>query len=165
MNFDNSLVSYSQAGYQGGFFLRKKLNKIGFQPEVLLSWQKTLKKNSADRIEDSFVYLNIPIMFKYYPIERLNIQLGPQFGFLVGGERNFSSLRTPLFFNEDLKIKDAYKNSDVSISVGGGYDFKFGLELDLRCNVGINDINNVANGASIQSRVIVVSLGWSFLKK
>jgi hypothetical protein len=162
MNSDNSVASYHQQfGYQAGLFLRAKLHKIGFQPEVLLSKQEVLKANYSEKIEESFTYLNIPIMLKYYPIARLNVQLGPQFGLLLDGERKTNSTALNVF---NKNIKEVYKSTDISISVGCGYDFKFGLEFDFRYNMGVKDINNVADGIS-QSRVFMVSLGWNFLKK
>jgi Outer membrane protein beta-barrel domain len=163
MNFDNSQFSSNpKLGYQVGFFFRATLHKIGFQPEVLICRHKVLKKTFGEDIEESFTYLNVPVMLKYYPIARLNIQMGPQFGFLLDGERKTNSTALNVF---DKNIKDVYKSSDVSVSVGLGYDFKFGLELDFRYNVGIKDINNVADGGSIQSRAFMMSLGWAFLKK
>jgi hypothetical protein len=162
INIDDPDASYdSRTGFHVGLFLRGKFNKVGIQPEVLLFTQRAIGNyGSLGEVEDSFTYLSIPVMFKFYPVGGLNLQLGPQFGFLLDGERKFeSALGT---FKED--IKDSYEKSDVSISLGAGYDFGFGLGLDFRYNIGVKDINNEADGETATSRVFLISLGWNFLK-
>jgi hypothetical protein len=151
----------SRTGYHAGVFLRGKFSKIAIQPEVLLFTQGTDATNTTlGDYKDSFTYLSVPLMLKYYPIMGLNLQAGPQFGFLLDGERNYSSI----LGNGSTDIKDYYNSSDVSISVGGGWDFKFGLSLDCRYNIGVKDLNNVSNGEEAKSKVFLVSLGWNFLK-
>src|SRR5690606_27505755 len=110
--------------------------------------------------KDRFTYLAIPIMFKFYPIGGFNIQLGPQFNFLLDGERKFDTV----IGSGSVDISDQYKNSDIHVSLGAGYDFDFGLHLDLRYNIGIMDINDVADGEEARSRVFFVALGWNFLQ-
>jgi hypothetical protein len=98
-------------------------------------------------------------MLKFYPIGGLNFQVGPQFGFLLDGERKYDTF----LGSGSQDITEYYKESDVSVSVGGGYDFDFGLSLDVRYNIGIKDINNVSNGEEARSRIFLLSLGWNFL--
>jgi hypothetical protein len=99
-------------------------------------------------------------MIKLYPVGGLNLQLGPQFGFLIDGERKYDTV----FGSGSTDIKDHYKSSDISLSLGAGYDFDFGLGLGFRYNLGMKDINNAANGEEVKSRVIMISLGWNFIK-
>ena len=99
-------------------------------------------------------------MFKFYPLWGLNIQVGPQLGFLVAGQRK---TETP-FGTSTEDIKDYYKTSDVSISAGLGYDFNFGLDVDVRYNIGVRDVNNASNGETAKSQVFLVSVGWNFMK-
>jgi hypothetical protein len=61
-------------------------------------------------------------------------------------------------------ITDHYKSTDVAVSMGLGYDLPFGLTFDARYNLGVKDINNAANGDPVKSRVIMLSVGWNFLK-
>jgi hypothetical protein len=99
-------------------------------------------------------------MVKFYPIGGLNIQLGPQFAFLLDGERKYDTF----LGSGSVDISDEYKNSDIAVSVGAGYDFDFGLGLDFRYNIGIKDINDAADGDEARSRMFMISLGWNFLK-
>ncbi len=158
---DPELSYNSRTGYHAGLFLRGRFDKVGIQPELLLFTQNgDLESSVFGTAREKFTYVSIPVMLKFYPVGGLNIQVGPQFGFLVDGERDYNS-----FLGSGTQdITDYYKKSDVSISVGGGYDFDFGLGLDVRYNVGVKDINNVANGEEARSRIFLISLGWNFLR-
>ena len=164
LNLKDPGSSYdSRAGYHAGIFLRGKFDKVGVQPELLLFTQNGERRSSfiTGTVQEHFTYLSIPLMFKFYPLGGLNIQVGPQFGFLLDGEREYDS---GLGGSGSQDITDYYKESDVSVSVGGGYDFDFGLSLDLRYNIGVKDINNAADGDEARSRIFLLSLGWNFLQ-
>jgi hypothetical protein len=163
MNLDDPEASYdSRTGFHAGLFLRGKFNKVAVQPEVLVFTQKGEVNSTAfGNFENSFTYLSIPFMIKFYPVAGLNLQVGPQFGFLIDGEQKYTNV---LGGTGTRDIKDAYKSSDVSVSVGAGYDFGFGLGMDVLYNIGVKDINNEADGEPAKSRVFMISLGWNFLK-
>ena len=160
-NLDDANATYdSRTGFHAGLFVRGKFNKVGIQPELLLFTQNSdLKTSAFGTAQDRFTYLSIPVMIKLYPVGGLNLQLGPQFGFLLDGERKYDTV----FGSGSTDIKDHYKSSDVSLSFGAGYDFNFGLGLDFRYNLGVKDVNNAANGDPVKSRVFMISLGWNFL--
>jgi hypothetical protein len=155
-------VSYdSRTGYHAGVFLRGRFDKVGIQPELLLFTQNgDIESSVFGSAQERFTYLSIPVMLKFYPIGGANIQVGPQFGFLLDGERKYDGLLT----SGSQDITDYYKQSDVSVSVGAGYDFGFGLGLDVRYNIGVKDINDAANGEEARSRIFLISLGWNFLR-
>jgi hypothetical protein len=158
---DPELSYESRTGYHAGIFLRSKMDKIAIQPELLLFTQQgDLESSFFGSARESFTYLSVPVILKFYPVAGLNIQLGPQFGFLIDGEREYDS-----FLGSGTEdITDHYKKSDVSVSVGGGYDFGFGLGLDVRYNIGVKDINDAADGQEARSRIFLLSLGWNFLR-
>lgn len=158
---DAELSYESRTGYHAGIFLRSKMDKIAIQPELLLFTQQgDLESSFFGSARESFTYLSVPVILKFYPVGGLNIQLGPQFGFLIDGEREYDNVLGS--GTED--ITDHYKKSDVSVSVGGGYDFGFGLGLDVRYNIGVKDINDAADGQEARSRIFLLSLGWNFLR-
>ena len=164
LNVSDVQATYnSKTGYHAGLFLREKIGKVAFQPELLLFTQKNTIDNYQGlySVTQSFTYLSLPLMVKFYPLWGLNIQVGPQFGLLLDGERKTDS--TLASTTED--IKRYYKNSDISVSAGIGYDFNFGLGIDVRYNVGLQDINNVSNGENAKSQVFLVSVGWNFLDR
>lgn len=162
LNVEDPELSYqSRSGYHAGVFLRGKFDKIAIQPEWLLFTQSgELESSAFGTAQEHFTYLSVPVMLKFYTIGGLNVQLGPQFGFLLDGERKYNS-----FLGSGTEdITDYYKKSDISVSVGAGYDFNFGLALEARYNIGVKDINNAANGEEARSRIFLVSLGWNFLR-
>lgn len=161
LNVNNPEVSYdSRSGYHAGLFLRGKFNKVAIQPELLFFTQRGEFKSTLLTAQESFTYLSIPLIFKFYTVGGLNLQVGPQFGFLIDGDRKVSTFTGSGTYD----ITDYYKKSDVSVSLGGGYDFGVGLGLDVRYNIGVKDINNAANGQEAKSRIFLVSLGWNFLQ-
>jgi len=140
--------------FHAGAFALFKLTKIGIQPEVLFSQQGASVKQAGEDFDFKTAYMTIPVMVKIYLIGGLNVQAGPQFGFLTKAE----------FDGDD--IKDSLKGSDVSANLGLGWDLPFGLTVDARYNIGLSDIgdNDDVFTGSLKSRVIQVSLGYKIFK-
>ncbi len=161
IKIDDPEASYdSKTGYHAGIFVRGKFNKVAIQPELLLYTQRGDFSGPGYTGNEDFTYLTIPLMVKFYPVMGLNLQLGPQFGFLLDGERTSDTIIGTI--KQD--IKDQYESSDFAVSAGAGYDFSFGLSLDARYNIGVKDINNATNGEEAKSRVFLISIGWNFLR-
>src|ERR1041385_2948700 len=77
LNVGDAQGSYdSRTGYHAGFFFREKVDKVAFQPELLLFTQN----NTIDhyqglyKVTQSFTYVSVPLMFKFYPLWGLNMQ-------------------------------------------------------------------------------------------
>jgi len=101
--------------------------------------------------------MNIPVILKLYLIGGLNLQAGPQFGFVMSAEQE-----NPLTGNfED--IKDDLKSSDISAGLGLGFDAPFGLTIDARYNLGLSEIND-AQAQAIKNQVFQLSLGFKLIK-
>lgn len=136
----------NKTGFQAGIFGGIKFSdKIGIQADILYSQQGA----KFDGGEFDLTYVNVPVVLKYYLIQGLNLQAGPQFGFVV-----------------DDNVKEVFSNlakaekSDVSGVVGAGYDFPFGIRADARYNFGLTD---VVDGSKNKNSVISLALGYSFL--
>jgi hypothetical protein len=140
-------------GFNGGAFALFKLTKIGIQPEVLFSKQGcTLDLNSLGKFDLKTSYMTIPVMVKLYLVAGLNIQVGPQFGFLTAAEFDKTNIKSDL------------KSSDLSANFGAGWDLPFGLTVDARYNLGLSDISDSPNLDALKSRVIQISLGYKIIK-
>ncbi|MGF1556389.1 outer membrane beta-barrel protein, partial [Paucihalobacter sp.] len=75
----------NKTGFHAGAFAALKFNdKVALQGELLYS-QQGAKFSPGDFNLD---YVNVPVIVKYYLVQGLNIQLGPQFGFLVDDNIN-----------------------------------------------------------------------------
>jgi hypothetical protein len=161
---DPQTTYHSRVGYHAGPFFRGRFSNVAVQTEALLLTQvsKGIQPTIVGEYKDSFTYLSIPVLIKYYVFSGLNIHMGPQFGILLDAERNGTDLLGQTF---SIQTKNSYyKNNDIQVSLGGGWDFPFGLQVDVRYNLGIKDINNQLQGEEVKSRVFLVSLGWNFLR-
>lgn len=144
----SNLSSSGKTGVHGGAFALFRFAKIGIQPELILSQQGS--KVDFDNLESN--YINIPVILKIYLAAGVNLQVGPQFGFLNKAELD----------NQD--VKDLLKKSDISAGLGFGWDAPFGLILDARYNLGLTDNNNDLYNETIKNQVIQVSIGFKIIK-
>lgn len=158
-NIDN------RTGFHGGAFALIKITKIGIQPEVLFSKQGSNFTADTKNYEANFDYINVPIMLKLYLAAGLNLQVGPQFGFLTTSElvTTAGSVRT----TQDAKSL-FNKKSDVAVAFGVGWDLPFGLTLDARYNIGLSDVefkpSSTASPINFKNKVIQISLGYKLIK-
>ncbi|WGF92090.1 porin family protein [Aequorivita marisscotiae] len=147
-NISDASSLSNKTGFQAGIFTGIKFTEnVGIQADLLYSQQGA----EFDAGEFDLTYVNVPVVLKYYLVKGLNIQAGPQFGFIV-----------------DDQIKDVLGNiyeaekSDVSGIVGAGYDFPFGIRVDARYNFGLSDVSKDLDGKN-KNNVFSVALGYSFL--
>lgn len=160
LDANSSLASNysSRTGWHAGAFVLFRGERIGFQPEIIFSQQGSkFDYSGTPDLKSNFSYVNIPLILKLYTIAGINLQVGPQIGFLTKAEWETPS------GTED--IKDDLKNTDISLGLGVGWDLPFGLSLDARYNLGLND--NASSGAPVtdlKNQVIQISAGYKLFK-
>lgn len=159
----------SRTGFHGGAFVLFKATKIGIQPEVIFSQQGSKVTINGKDFESNFSYINIPIILKLYTVAGINIQAGPQFGFVNNGEAPIPTNPDDLE-NTEWTVKDVKnlaKGSDFTVALGLGWDLPFGLTVDARYNLGISKIYDKAPSQQTEdakNQVIQVSLGYKLFK-
>lgn len=137
----------TRTGFHAGVFLGLKFSdKIALQPELLYSQQGA----EFDTGEFNLDYVNIPVILKYYLVQGLNVQLGPQFGFVVNDDITFEGVAS------DIEAEEF----DLSGVVGAGYDLPLGLRIDARYNFGFSEVFKDSDG---KNGVFSLALGYSFL--
>lgn len=151
----------------GGFAQFDLANSISIQPELTLSTQGANDEDKDDWQRVKLTYMNLAAPFKYTLANRLHFSLGPQLGFLTGG----------VFEKEDkedgeIKMRSArhvLSGTDLAIGFGLGYTLDSGIDLHLRYNHGLTDLNEDTADLgfyephqSIKSRVFQVSVGYIF---
>lgn len=147
-NFANlegvSLDTKMRTGFHFGALAELKLpGSFALQPEVLYSSQ------GADIDEEAFQdiqydYITVPVMLKYYLVKDLfNIELGPQFAFLV---------------NDNVDIEDS-STFDFAAVGGVGVDLGKSFFVQGRYVLGLTD---ASADADVTNRVIQLSLGYKF---
>lgn len=153
----------SKAGFHVGGLAEIKINdKFSVQPELLYSL-KGADFNygfggafglATDKLNLS--YIDVPVMVKFYPIERLSAELGPNVAFLMSAER---------VQNTTIDVKDNFNSIDFGMNIGAGYELKQGIMFQLRYNLGLADISKTATGATNvtdKNSVFQVSVGYKF---
>lgn len=125
----------------GAFFTIKFNDKIAIQGDVLYSQQGA--EFDLDKVD--LDYVNVPIVFKYYLVKKLNLHVGPQFGFLVS---DFDA----------SEFDDSYESTDVSGVVGLGLDLPLGFRVDGRYNFGLTEFL-----PDVKNNVFSLSVGWTLL--
>ena len=151
----------------GGFAQFGVTDNISIQPELTYSTQGANDEDKDDWQRVKLNYLNLAVPFKYTLQNNINFSVGPQLGFLMGGE-----LEKEDKADGDRKLHNpatVLKGTDLSLGFGLGYTLSSGIDISLRYNHGLTEINdNPADLAfykpeqSIRSRVFQVSVGYIF---
>lgn len=150
----------NRTGFHGGAFALFKFTKIGIQPELLFSQQGSkVTFNGGDR-ETNYNYINIPVILKLYTIAGINLQVGPQIGFISKAEVE----ETVAGVTTNTNLKDKLKGNDVGLALGAGWDLPFGLTIDARYNLGLTKINDTPQSSEAKNQVFQLSLGFKLLK-
>lgn len=135
----SSIDSDGRLGFTGGIFAGVRFIALALQTEVLFS-QQGGKLGDFDIETD---YALVPVIAKLHFLRIFNLQLGPQFSFLIN----------------DTEYADS-EQLDVSGAVGLGVNLGSAFSLDARYNFGFSD---AFKGASGENKFISLSLGYSFL--
>ncbi|KIA99211.1 hypothetical protein OA93_06165 [Flavobacterium sp. KMS] len=159
----------SKVGFQVGGFAEIKLSdKFFVQPELLYSTQGAKNKVSgfgySEENKLKFGYLNVPVMAKYYVIEKLSLEAGPQIGFLVSAKSEYSSTGFGEDESEKVDVKDQFKSIDFGVNFGAGYDFTENISAGVRYNLGLSNITDFGDGdnAKFKNSVFSLSVGYKF---
>jgi len=127
--------------YAGGLVDLPVSGNFHIQPEVLYS------SEGAD--DASLDYIRIPVMAKYYIMEGLSFQAGPEIAFKVGSEDEF--------------VDNATKSIDFGIGGGVAYELTMGVFFDIRYNVGIADISDSnADVGKVHNTGLQIGAGFRF---
>jgi len=181
--FDDYDGNQMTLGYHFGAYVEMLLtDQFSVQPEVLFSNQgsrfEDYEDPSYELWDDRHItnYLNIPVVAKFYPVKGFNIHAGPQIGFLLSAKNTYSewTLETDQDLSYDEDIKEHFKNLDVGVVMGLGYEHESGLSATARYVLGISDINDYQGNSEfdydltstdkIRNQVLQVSLGYAFLR-
>ncbi len=161
----------SKTGWTAGVVVEFSLtDKFSIQPEVLYSAQGAKsnfsfpENNVLNRyhVDIDLDYINVPIYAKYYIVDGLSIDAGPQFSFLVNNsieiQKTVPLLPKPITTNtkQDLSNK---KSFGVDGSVGFGYKAPEGIFIQGRYNFGLLDVESNENA---RNSVIQISIGYEF---
>lgn len=157
-NLSNIEDSKMKTGFYVGAFAEFHVNDwLGIQPEVIYSRQGVaLDDPDVDYARMRLNYLNIPIMGKFYVLDNLSFETGPQFGFLLNS--NLKAKANGETHKEDI---DGAKNFDVSWGVGVSYRIFDPLDVTFRYNIGLTKIWDTQDNTP-KNGVIQIGVGYRF---
>jgi hypothetical protein len=135
-NLDNIKKS-ALVGFYGGAFVSFGVgNNFYIQPEALISTQGAKIKTDGEETKYKLTYLTVPVMFKFKSDGGFVFEAGPQVGFKIGENVG------------DESIKDFFKNLDLSIGAGIGYQSNGGFGTNIRYLVGLSKVGNFDAGTT-----------------
>lgn len=139
--------------------------KFSIQPEVLYSGQgyDISSRDNANDVEYQLDYINVPVLAKYYIIEGLSIEAGPQIGFLVNSEID----NDPSGDGGDISLnEDQFNKVDLSVGLGASYKFRGGFFVNARYNIGLSDVYDDSfvgfNNSDVKHSVFQGGIGFMF---
>lgn len=145
--------------FHGGFYaIMMTSEKFGFQPEFIYSGQGGGDNSGKFNLN----YLNVPVMMRYDFAPGVNIQFGPQVGFLISATVN----------GQDAK--SGFNSVDFGLGFGLGVDRPSGVTFGFRYVIGLSNTLSSAttsaasglgiSGLSMTNQVIQLSLGMRLSK-
>lgn len=169
---------YPYTTFHGGLFLSLPFaKKWVFQPELEYSMQGAKSKPETNYLvtanEDYRLgYLNVPLLIKYKLPAGFFAETGPQVGLLLSAKINETEVGdvNTLHYN----VKSQLKSTDLSWVLGAGYCSPFNVGIDIRYNLGLNNINQAtAEGlssapipnSSLKNSVVQIGVFYIFGKK
>lgn len=87
-------------------------------------------------------YINLPVIARYYIVDGLSIDLGPQVGFLLSATDDYTSSSG---FSDEEDVADQTKKVAIAASGGLGYTFKNGLNFGVRYNKALTRVDNFSD--------------------
>jgi hypothetical protein len=124
----------SRISGQLGFYLHTKIARgWAFQPEILYSGQGSKYWDGDVHYTTALNYINIPLMFQYYPISRFYLEFGPQLGILVAARD-----KGPHGYNAD--ISSGIRKTDATLNLGAGIKVTDQLGFYMRYGLGLSDV-------------------------
>ncbi len=161
----------------GGFVELRLLEKLSLQPEIVYSSQGAQYREYsyygfAETYNNSrinLMYVVVPIMAKYYVVDGVSLEFGPQFNFLAGGKLNYDSYTyaagIEVFSGGSKDVKEYFDPIDYGLNFGAGFEFKENYIFNMRYTLGLENVLSNPAGYNFSSKnsVICFTVGYKFL--
>ncbi|ASV30099.1 porin family protein [Maribacter cobaltidurans] len=160
----------------GGIFMEIDFSeKFKLQPELIYSSQgfqystdlAAIQTNGSVGEENDFRtnvqlnYLTIPILGKFALTDRIDVEFGPQFGFLLNQVIKNKDLNQDSNLERRSSISGDFQ-LDYGAAVGLGLQLKDNLSLSPRFYIGLRNRLNELQGAQNYNAAIQLSLNYLF---
>ncbi len=171
-NGDNLGDIKSRTGFHlGGLVEIPVSERFAVQPEVLYSAQGAEYRDAGTemgvdydyRVTQKLDYISVPVMAKYYVVDGLAIEAGPQVSFLTSSKGEFEGTAGGITVSGDEDLDDV-SGIDFSLGAGASYRLPMGVFFGARYNFGLTNVNDGddADNNKIHNNVFQLSAGYSF---
>lgn len=114
----------SKVAFHVGSYVQNSFNdNLAWQIEVLFSNKGYIHKIDDQSINVSLNYLNWPILFIYKPVKLIELEIGPEFGYLISGEEFMRSFDMAI----DLGVR-----FNISRKFNAGLRYSQGLPFKIK---------------------------------
>ena len=150
-----------KSGFQAGVFLRGNIKKFYIQPELYYALKGGKLDSTNYNKEYSLGTLDVPIIVGYKVIgkEAFNFRIfaGPVASFILNKKIKLNGDEIA----DDLAEK-SLQDAIWGLQMGVGFDVLM-FTLDVRYELGLNDISSSDTKGSVKSNSFHISLGWKIL--
>lgn len=141
----------SRFSYHAGSYIQAPFNEhLLWQVELLFSNKGYKMESNGETVNVSLNYLNFPILLIYRPIEALEFEFGPEFGYMISGE-------------------EMMNNFDLGMDIGARYNISSKLNAGLRYSYGIpfsmNGTDAEGYDGTYQNSVFQFYLGFNLINE
>lgn len=152
----------SRTSFHVGVFGEFPLSSMfSVQAEALYSGQGAeadFSGTDGDKAELQLDYINVPVLAKFYIMEGLSIEAGPQFSFLVNDEFDFN----PNSNDGDIDLNDTrFEAKSFEFGVAGGLTFQTSMGLFATARY-IQGVTEVYYDADIKNSNFQLGIGFKF---
>lgn len=162
----------SRTGFHlGGLVEIPVTERFAVQPEVLYSAQGAEYRESGQEggvnysyeYKNKLDYISVPIMAKFYVIDGLAIEAGPQISFLTSSKSEYEGTMGGITVSGDSDLDDI-STIDFSLGAGASYRLPMGVFFGARYNFGLTNVydGDNADDNKIHNNVFQLSAGYSF---
>ena len=156
VSFDGSSETEKLHGFYIGFYGESFIgNHFSVQPEILYSQQGYKIVDDNGTFTQKLEYINVPVMFKLYPVNSFFLEAGPQIGFSISHKETFDAG----FALYDTSQEFEPSNLDWGVNFGEGFKSDAGISLGARYHIGQSDIYDEDKP---KNRVWHIYLGFDF---
>ncbi|WP_308991450.1 porin family protein [Mariniflexile litorale] len=146
----NPIDRNSLVGVHAGFIAEARISDFfALQPELLYSRVGVEEENVVKFRLD---YIIIPIMAKFYLVDKLSVDVGPQFGFLINDIAKFND-------DDAAKFDTDASTFEFAINTGIGINISEKWFSQVRYSFGITTISE---NPDIKNGVLQLSIGHKF---
>jgi hypothetical protein len=164
-------------GFVLGSFVELRLfEKFSLQPEVVYSSQGAQYREytysgfseTYNNTRINLMYIVVPIIAKYYVVDGISLEFGPQVNFLAGAKLNYDSYSyvagIDIFSGGSRDIKEYTEPIDYGLNFGGSFEITDEVLFNVRYTLGLENVLSNPAGFNFSSKnsILCFTVGYKF---